>query len=158
MKEKMSHNKFGIILFSVAIANCAMTPARAFGNDEHWVSGWGMGTKEAIITKGPGNQIYVACEEGSTNPSSISFMLGGDGPRGDQITLTFDETDPQDFWITNGEITSDCHACAANFDTVIELLKSHNSVHVRFENGLSTRFSLSGSGEAIGQCVAGFYR
>jgi hypothetical protein len=132
--------------------------AHAFGNDDKWVSGWGMGTKEAIITKGPGNQIYVSCEEGSSLPSSISFMLAGDGPTGSNVTLTFDNEDPEDFWMSDGQITSDCRACAANFDRSISLLKNHSSVHVRFENGLSARFSLRGSREAIGECVAGFAR
>ena len=146
------------IIFAACITYCAVTSANAFGNDEYWVSGWGMGTKEAVITRGPGNEIYVACEEGSLTSSSIRFMLGGDGASGSNVTLTFEGADPEDFWIADGQITSDCHACAANFDRTVELLKSHASVHVRFENGLSARFSLRGSSKAIGECVAGFYR
>ena len=145
---------FELVLFSGLIAGTA----HAFGNDDRWVSGWGMGTKEAIVTKGPGNQIYIACEEGSLIPSSISFMLAGDGPSGTNVTLTFDNKDPEDFWISDGQIVSDCRACAANFDRAIGLMKNHASVHVRFENGLSARFSLRGSSEAIGECIAGFNR
>ena len=128
----------------------------AFGNDERWVSGYGMGVKEAIITKGPGNQIYVACDEGSGTGSTVSFMLAGRGPTGDAVTLTFDGREPQDFWIADGQIASDCRACAANFNMVIDLFKAHRTVHVRFENGLGARFSLTGSSSAIGSCTASF--
>lgn len=53
----------------IAIALLAMmampASAHSFGNDDHWVSGWGQGISEAIITKGPGNQIYVTCDDGA---------------------------------------------------------------------------------------------
>ena len=137
---------------------CLAKASFAFGNDDSWVSGWGMGTKEAVVTNGPGNEIYVACDEGSSLSSSIRFILGGDSPKGHAITLTFDGSDPEDFWLADDLISSDCRACAANFDRVIQLLKSHKSVHVRFENGLSSKFNLAGSGEAIGECIAGFYK
>ena len=142
--------------FLPATLICFATATLAFGNDDSWVSGWGMGTKEAVITHGPGNEIYIACDEGSNLSSSIRFMLGGDDPKGKVVTLTFDGADPEDFWLADDIISSDCHACAANFDRVIELLKSHKTVHVRFENGLSSRFTLDGSSEAIGECIAGF--
>ena len=132
--------------------------ADAFGNDDHWVSGFGQGTCESVVTHGPENQIYVACDCGSLIVPSISFMLGGDGPKGDRILLTFDGTDPEEIWITDGEITSDCHACAANFDYVLGKFRKHSSVHVRFENGLSARFSLKGASKAIGDCEAAFYK
>lgn len=133
-------------------------PVAAFGNDDYWVSGFGQGVCESVITKGPGNQIYVACDCGSLRPSTISFMLGGESATGDQITLTFDAEDPVDIWISDGVVTSDCRACAANFDYVISRFRAHNSVFVRFENGLSTRFSLRGANDAIGECASGFSR
>jgi hypothetical protein len=150
----MVKGSFRVVMLSAMIS--LPIEANAFGNDEHWVSGFGMGVKEAIITKGPGNQIYVACDEGSGTGSSISFMLAGNGPTGDAVTLTFDGGDPQDFWIADGQIISDCRACAATFNTVIDLFKKHQSVHVRFENGTAARFSLARSSSAIGTCSASF--
>lgn len=152
----------GMAMFSRLISLCVLlmpSAALAFGNDTEWTSGWGMGTKEAIITKGPGNEIYVACEDGSLSPSSISFMLDGQSAGGGIVTLTFDGAPPEDFWTDeSGVITSDCHACASNFDRAILMLKTHNSVYVRFQNGLMTQFTLKGSKEAIGECIAGFYK
>ena len=156
MMEKKATSESIILALAAAAAISLPNDARAFGNDERWVSGWGMGVKEAIITKGPGNQIYVACDEGSGSGSSIFFMLAGSGPTGDALTLTFDGRDPQDFWISDGQIISDCRACAANFSMVIDLFKKHRSVHVRFESGLAARFSLAGSSSAIGDCPASF--
>jgi hypothetical protein len=131
----------------------------AFGNDERWVSGFGQGVKEAVIRKGSGNSIYVACSGSSSSPSSVNFSLAGRSPTGDSVTLTFDGLDPERIWISKwGEVSSDCRACATNFDYVINKLKSHSSVHVMFENGDSARFTLEGSANAIGQCKAGFYQ
>ncbi|WP_454623488.1 hypothetical protein [Brucella anthropi] len=133
--------------------------AQAFGNDETWVSGYGMGVAEAKITKGPGNEIYVTCDEGAgRNQTWISFMLGGDSSKGDSVQLIFDNQDPIDISISDGGISSNCRVCASNYDYVIERLKRHKTVHVKFQNGLSTRFSLKGASKAIGQCVADFYR
>lgn len=135
-------------------------PAGAFGNDDHWESGWGQGVAEAIITHGPGNQIYVTCNQGAADyvGSGISFMLGGRAPTGSSVILTFDNEDPESIWISDGQITSDCRACAGNYEYVIERLKRHSSVHVLFENGDSARFSLAGSSEAITECVPDFAR
>lgn len=136
------------------------SPALSFGQDEQWQSGWGQGVAEAIVTRGPGNQIYVTCSDGG-NPFSktgISFMLGGRAPTGEHVTLTFDNEDPENIWITNGEITSDCRACAANYEYVIEKLKAHSSVHVLFENGDAARFTLEGSSSAITACIPDFAR
>ena len=135
-------------------------PALSFGNDDQWQSGWGQGVSEAIITHGPGNQIYVTCNEGG-NPlarTGISFMLGGHAPTGEHVTLTFDNNDPENIWINDGEITSDCHACAGNYEHVIKKLKTHSSVHVLFENGDSARFTLNGSKSAISDCIPDFAR
>lgn len=135
-------------------------PALSFGTDDQWQSGWGQGVSEAIITHGPGNQIYVTCNDGG-NPFSktgISFMLGGRAPTGEYVTLTFDDNDPENIWINDGEITSDCRACAGNYEYVIEKFKTHSSVHVLFENGDSARFTLKGSSSAITSCVPDFAR
>lgn len=141
------------------LVTCLPTAAAAFGSDDRWTSGWGQGVAEAIITKGPGNQIYVTCDQGAgRNATGISFMLSGRAPTGSNVTLTFDDQDPKDISIFGGKISSDCRACASNYDFVIERLKRHTTVHVRFENGDATRFSLKGSSAAIGQCTADFYR
>lgn len=132
------------------------SPSMAFGNDETWVGGFGQGMKEALIMKGPGNSIYVACSEGSLTPSSVRFSLAGESAAGDSIILTFDGLEPEQIWVSNGEVSSDCRACAGNFEYVIDKLKSHNSVHVLFPNGNGTRFTLNGATAAIGQCKASF--
>lgn len=133
--------------------------ASAFGSDDKWTAGWGQGVAEAIVTKGPGNRMYVTCDDGAArNATKISFTLHGKSPTGRSVLLTFDNKDPQDFAIWDGEIRSDCRTCAATYDHVISLLKAHSSVHVRFENGEATRFTLKGASKTIGQCKADFYR
>lgn len=90
--------------------------------------------------------------------SSVSFTLNGKEPSGNSVFLTFDNENPESVWISNGEITSDCRACAANYDYVVNKLRSHSSVHVMFTNGDAARFTLKGSSRAIGQCTPDFYR
>lgn len=145
------------ILAIVFIASPAF-PAVA---DDTWRSGFGQGIHEAYVEKGPGNQIYVACTAGALRPStSISFRLGGDGPPDDSlVTLTFDNDTSFDVSVgMSGMLRSDCHACAASFDYVLERLKTKRSVHVRFEGGLSTTFPLSNAAESIGnECTADFW-
>lgn len=137
----------------------AAVEANAFGRDDLWQSGFGQGVCEAIVTYGAGNQILVACECGAGRAvTGISFMLAGRSPTGSAITLTFDGQNPRDFNLWDGRIPSHCHACAANFDAVLDLFRSRNSVHVRFENGDSAVFTLNGAAEAIGDCPADFWR
>lgn len=144
-----------IVLFLMASPRVAL----AFGSDDEWTRGWGQGVAEAIITKGPGNQIYVTCDEGAgRNATGISFMLSGKAPTGSSIQLTFDGQDPRDFSIFDGWISSDCRACASNYEVVVDNFRRRNSVHVRFENGDATRFTLKGAAKAIGQCTSDAYR
>lgn len=135
-----------------------VTPSVA---EDRWQSGFGQGIHEAYVEKGPGNQIYVACTAGAARPStSISFMLAGDGPPDNSlVTLTFDNETPFDIGVgEHGVLRSDCHACAASFDYVLERLKTRQSVHVRFEDGLSTTFPLADASTSIGdECTADFW-
>lgn len=148
-----------LLVSSAVLLFATSYQAQAFGNDETWVSGFGQGVSEAVINKGPGNQIMVTCDVGADrNSTGISFMLGGDSPKGDTVQLTFDGTDSVDVTNWDGEIPSHCNACASTYDFVVERLKKHKTVHVKFQNGLSTRFSLKGASKAIGKCVADFYR
>ncbi|MBL4872421.1 MAG: hypothetical protein JKY41_03275 [Rhodobacteraceae bacterium] len=151
----MTINKVGLIKIAAFIFAFAPFHASAFGNDNIWVSGWGQGISEALITKGPGNQIYATCGEGHTG---IRFMLLGNAPTGHSVLLTFDNDDPVDVSIWEGMITSNCHACAGTYQSVVQKLRKHNSVHVRFENGDNTRFTLNGSSNAIVECVSDFAR
>lgn len=131
----------------------------AFGSDDKWTSGWGQGVAEAIVTKGPGNQIYVTCNEGAGyDATGISFTLRDREPTGHSVLLTFDGEDPEEFSIWSGRITSNCRACAATYEVVVGKLRRHKSVHVRFENGDAARFSLKGAAKAIGQCIPDLYR
>ena len=135
-------------------------PASAFGRDDVWVSGWGQGVSEAIITHGAGNQIYVTCNDGGSpfSGTEISFMLAGKAAMGSEVTLTFDGAAPERISIRDGAITSDCHACMASYEYVIGKLRGHTSVHVMFENGDSALFTLRGSAEAIVACTPDFAR
>ena len=146
-------NRTLILMFALV----APTLGFAFGNDDKWVSGFGQGTKEATITKGPGNSIYVACQNGGISESSVTFYLANTKADGEKVFLSFDNDAPEEIWISNGSVTSNCRACAANFDYVIDKLKSHSLVNVLFPNGDNATFSLSRSREAIGDCKASFY-
>lgn len=150
---------YRLLAGSMSLATAVPTSALAFGSDYEWTSGWGQGIAEAIITKGPGNQIYVTCDEGAgRDATGIRFTLLGQEPTGNSVLLTFDSEDPEEYSIWDGAIPSDCRACASTYEVVKEKLKRHNSVHVRFENGNATRFTLKGSAEAIGQCTPDAYR
>lgn len=130
------------------------TAAAAFGNDDHWTAGWGQGIAEAVVTKGAENRIYVTCGEnyGRAGHTAISFTLVGRRPTGSTVTLTFDGSDPENYSIWDGQVTSDCRACEANCTAIKTKLKQHQSVHVRFENGDAAKFTLEGAAEAIGRC------
>ena len=134
--------------------------ADAFGRDDRWVSGWGQGLSEAAVTRGPGNRIYVSCDDDpNLSASTISFSLAGKQSTGSSITLTFDRADPQRFSLwPGGEVPSNCRACASNFDGILAGFRRHRSVHVMFENGDSTRFTLRQSSKALNGCVADFYQ
>jgi hypothetical protein len=132
------------------------TSATAFGRDDQWQSGFGQGVCESIITSGSGNEIYVACDCGSNQPSSISFQLTGRDPIGDNVFLSFDNQDAESIWISDGSIGSDCRACASTFNYVIDKLKKHSRVRVMYQNGDAATFSLKGSAEAIGECISDF--
>ena len=85
-------------------------------------------------------------------------MLAGRAPTGNNVTLTFDSEDPERISITEGEITSECRVCASNYEYVIDKLKTHETVHVMFENGDGARFTLNGAADAIAECVPDFAR
>lgn len=75
------------------------------------------------------------------------------------MTLTFNNETPVDVSTgSDGALRSDCHTCATTFDYVLGKLKTKQSVHVRFEDGLSTTFTLAGASDAIGnECKADFW-
>ena len=123
-------------------------------SDNKWRSGWGQGVAEAEVTHGSGNKIYVACDSGSGYGSSIHLMLAGNSPKpNSEVLIIFDKKHPESFSVSkNGEITSECRACAANFDYLIENLKKYSIVYVRFSDGRESTFTLKGSAKAIGNC------
>lgn len=149
----------GVVLLAIAaIGIMGGGTANAFGRDDKWVSGFGQGVCEALVTSGAGNEIYFACDCGSARPSSISFMLGGKSSTGDLLFLSFDDGPMEDVSLWGGDITSDCRACANTFDFVKERIKKHSKVRVMFQNGDAATFTLKGSAEAIGECTAGFWK
>lgn len=143
------------ILLSGLIAG---TSAHAFGRDDHWVSGFGQGVCESVVTSSAGNRIYVACDCGSGRPPSINFELIGRSPQGSRIFLTFDAQNAEDIWVENGRISANCRACAGNFDYVLDLFRRHNRVRVMAQNGDAATFTLKGASRALGQCKADFLK
>ena len=149
----------GVILLAIAAIGIAGgSMANAFGRDDQWVSGFGQGVCEALVTSGAGNEIYFACDCGSDRPSSISFMLGGMSSTGDLLFLSFDDGTMEEVSLWGGQITSDCRACADTFESVKERIKKHSKVRVMFQNGDAATFTLKGSAEAIGECTADFWK
>lgn len=142
------------LVFSVIFAAILASSAIAFGNDEAWESGWGMGISEAIITKGQGNKIYVAC--GIPTPgrpvTSISFALIGNAPNSSSILLTFDGEAPREVFLSNGSIESASRAGASQFDYIIGKFREKQWVNVRYMDGTNATFTLNGASDAIGIC------
>lgn len=126
-------------------------------SDKAWRSGWGQGVAEAQVTHGSGNEIYVACEDGSGMDSSISFMLVGDGPKSGEVLMIFDKDDPESIQVNaNGDIVSDSHVSDSTFRYVLDKFKRHNSVYIRFPDGRESTFTLKGAATAIGDCRSTF--
>jgi len=55
-----------------------------------------------------------------------------------------------------GELDSESNAAASVFDYLIERLKKHVKVYVRFSDGRESTFSLRGASRAIGDCRSRF--
>lgn len=147
--------RFALALCVAAIPVAAM----GFGRDDRWVSGWGMGVAEALVTAGDGNQIYVTCDQGAgRNATGIDFMLAGQSPSGDHVALTFDDDPSVEVSLWDGRIPSDCRACVSTYTFVTERLRAHNRVRVAFENGDQATFTLTGSRAAIVDCTPDFAR
>lgn len=129
-------------------------------SDHEWRSGWGQGVGEAEVTRGSGNNIYVACVEGqhSVSSSSISFKLAGDGPKNNsEVMLIFNGKQPITISTDRfGEVESKSHAGASVFEHLIDSFKKHNSVYVRFSDGREATFTLKGAKKAIGDCPSAF--
>lgn len=144
---------------AILLTQIVSVDAWAFGSDDHWTSGFGQGVAESIVTKGPGNQIYVTCDVGAErNATGITFVLNGKEPTGGWVILTFDKNTPERFPTWGERIRSDCRVCADVYEAVINKLRRHSSVHVLFENGDATSFTLRGSAKAIGHCTPDFAR
>lgn len=145
------------LIFTI-VAILHSSPALSFGNDESWTSGWGMGISEAIINKGPGNSIYVTCGTPTTTMSvtGISFTLIGDSSKDSSVILTFDGEPPQDFSLIDGNIESFSRVGSAQFEHIIQKLKTKQWVNVRFQNGTNATFTLNGANDAIGDCPSDF--
>ncbi|MCE9662964.1 hypothetical protein LY622_05880 [Halomonas sp. M5N1S17] len=155
-------NMKSIVVTATIAASVMTTSAFAWTtatSDDEWRSGWGQGVAEAEVTRGSGNKIYVACESGSRRASSIHFSLAGDGPRSNEIIMIFDQGPLETISVDqNGTISSDSRAGALNFDHVLEKLKIHNSVYIRFSDGRESTFTLKGSAKAISEdCRAAFW-
>lgn len=144
-------------LLSFLVLMCH-TPVFAFGNDESWTFGGAMGIAEAVINKGPGNQIYVSCGSPTQNGSvtGVRFTLMGDSSKSDTILLTFDGDPPQEYRLNDGSIASATRADAFQFEHVIERFRTKQWVNVRFENGTNAIFSLKGANKAISNCPTDF--
>ena len=126
-------------------------------SDNVWRSGWGQGTAEAEVTHGSGNNIYVACQDGSLINSSITISLAGKGPNGNSILMVFDAGNIESISVNKfGSIESDSRSGDATFRYVIDRLKKHKTVLVRFGDGRESTFTLNGASKAIGNCKSTF--
>ncbi|MGR3484480.1 MAG: hypothetical protein ACU0BF_03990 [Paracoccaceae bacterium] len=130
----------------------AATTGNAFGRDDRWSAGFGMGVIEATVTQGAGNRIDVACASGALRPNSITFEIGGRTPEGERLFFSFDGGPIEDVWVSNGRIEADCRACVGTFYYVIERLKAHSRVSISTLEGKTANFTLLGSADAIGDC------
>lgn len=129
--------------------------------EQGWQSEWGMGITSAWVDLGPGNHISVSCTGGYGQPiAGVEFMLGGrTAPANSLVTVTVDAQYPLEIPVNDaGILTSDNRVEAQWFDVLLVALKEGRSAYVRFSDGTGARFSLAGSGEAIGYCPADFWR
>lgn len=140
--------------FGVSFSALAWSTATS---DKVWRSGWGQGVAEAQVTHGSGNQIYVACNDGSGMNSSISFWLVGDSPKSGEILMIFDKGSPESISVNaDGDIVSDSRVSDSTFRYVLDKFRQHNSVYIRFSNGHESTFTLKGAAKAIGDCRSTF--
>lgn len=123
-------------------------------SDHAWRSGWGQGWAESQVTHGSGNEIYIACESGSGGDSSITITLAGKTAQpNSEIIFMFDKGSLETFSVGDrGEINTSCNACASGFYLLIDKLKKHNELYVRFNDGRESTFTLKGAAKAIGGC------
>lgn len=149
-------------ILAASLALAAPFPASAWNgtSDQQWRSGWGQGVSEAQVTKGSGNEIYVTCTEYAEDIAStqVSFSLAGSPPPpGSEVIMVFDNSRPVAYGVDNtGAVSSACRACVDDFVGLIDRLKSHKSVYVRFADGREADFTLKGSSAAIGDCSPDF--
>ncbi|MFJ3264843.1 hypothetical protein ACIP8G_18430 [Serratia liquefaciens] len=134
----------------IGVICCGLTvSAWAFGEVNHWSSGWGQGTTEYVV-KGKGqSQLYIGC-----NPDKAMFVMFTD-PTGQSVdnydaliqTKTFfvsvDGGEP----IAFNEMVS--HVGTDNVATAWEALRNSKTVTVSGTGLQSTRFTLNGAGKVL---------
>lgn len=128
---------------------------------EGWLSGYGQGATEAWVELGPGNRIDISCTGGFSHAiTGVSFTLAGQPPAANStVLLIVDDHDPMEVPINSEqELGSNNRVEALWFEAVRDALKGGDSAYVRFADGTGARFPLSGSGKAIGECQADFWR
>lgn len=139
-----------------ALTLCCATSLLAWDgtSDNEWRSGWGQGISEAQVTQGSGNEIYVACvDEDDERYSSVSVVIGGEGPGSGDVLMSFDRGSLEAFpFDENGLLEAASRVHDQYFQILIQQLRKHNSVYVRFADGREAVFTLKGSAKAIGDC------
>jgi hypothetical protein len=150
--------RLAVFAFSIGFAGMLSLGARA---EEIWQSDWGMGITTAWVDLEPGNRLSVTCTGAYGRPiASVEFTLGGRlPPPNSLVTVLVDQDNALEVPVDDeSRLGADSRLEAAWFDAVLASLKSGNAAFVRFADGKSATFSLTGSNEAIGDCPADFWR
>ena len=137
---------------SVAWLSCDEAPASAGG--EHptngdWVAGFGMGVTEIATYDRDGNGLTFLCTAGHDGQLEVS-LAGQSAPAGQ---IEFD-VDGKTFAMTvdgdGGAVATSCRVCADNFMGLWQAVARGELLTVKSASGLMARFSLNGTGVAMG--------
>ncbi|MBJ6124037.1 hypothetical protein [Microvirga splendida] len=129
---------------------------------ENWKVDTQRGSREYSVRNSAGDTLRMNCHSWKPKggkPVQISFLIGGKAPPPDssikikvnnrQLELGADET---------SSVSTECHACAANFWSLWEELRKGRTMEVSLEDGRRSTFSITGGARTLpkNHCMTSF--
>lgn len=123
-----------------------------------WTAGFAQGTSEYSVKTGPKTEFTIFCGDGGPfGKTGIRMAIAGRGPKpGSTAMATVDKSQFQLIVDADGDIDTSCNSCADNFYGLWKALRSGKTFVVRFADGRTARFPLTGAAKALPreQCTA----